>query len=181
MLPAIDQFQYVTRRAFQRVQIDCDAQLVTPGSYRAVRLRDLSRSGARLEMENPPPEGTTALLRWFSHESLCTVVWTSPIACGVSFVRPIAEEVVGASCGSVQTKEDDTPARLTQITFGKRRLRRRPVLVLNEESEPEGYNWTIVLMNPPDAPKTAAEEMFFFGSPIAHIALREYCMATGQA
>ena len=180
MVPAIDLYEHDTRRAFERVPVDCAAQLVTPGSYRSGRLRDLSRSGARLEIDNPPSEGTTAMLRWLSHDSLCTVVWASPVACGLAFVRPLAGEVVAASGVLSEGDPVPSPARLTQITFGKRRLTKKPVLTLNQPDEPERYNWSLVLANAPGARMTAAEEMFFYGSPLAHIAFKEYTALSGH-
>lgn len=161
------------RREFQRVEVDCSAQLVTPGSYRSAVLRDLSQTGARLELDEPPPEGTTALLRWQTHDTLCTVVWRSPVACGVAFVASIPEELTQTAPTAREERRTEPSARLTLINFGQRGRRKRPI-VIAELAQEEGYSWTLPLRRQLGSPAelTAAEEMFF-GSPLAHVALRD--------
>jgi hypothetical protein len=162
------------RRAFDRVRLDCPARLVTAGSYRVAQLCDLSRGGARLSLSNPPIEGTTGLLQWEAHESFGTVVWASDIACGIAFDTAIPAEWVA---GSEATAGHERPrAGVTKIEFGTKRRKpgagigdtpTRPVVA-------PGY-WTIALSQRPGSlPLTpdqmsAAEEMFFFGSPLAHV------------
>ena len=175
MDPQSESLWYVDRRVFSRVPVDRPARLITAGGYRTAELCDLSRGGARLSLGSPPAEGTTALLRWDMHEVLCTVVWSSDIACGVIFETPISDDVVdkSASLPSGKARRD---AGVTRIEFGKKR---RALLPSGEQEakpdQPRSMSWSIVLPHPSAgdilsvADMTAAQEMFFLGSPLAHV------------
>lgn len=49
-------------RAYERHPVDLSATLVYPGGLLPVRLRDVSESGALLELDRPPPAGTRVTL-----------------------------------------------------------------------------------------------------------------------
>jgi flagellar biosynthesis protein FlhG len=49
-------------RAYERHPVDLSATLVYPGGLLPVRLRDVSETGALLELERPPPAGTRVTL-----------------------------------------------------------------------------------------------------------------------
>lgn len=49
-------------RAYERHPVDLGATLVYPGGLLPVRLRDVSETGALLELERPPPPGTRVTL-----------------------------------------------------------------------------------------------------------------------
>ncbi len=49
-------------RAYERHPVDLSATLVYPGGLLPVRLRDVSESGALLEVDRPPPAGTRVTL-----------------------------------------------------------------------------------------------------------------------
>ena len=162
------------RRAFDRVRVDCPARLETAGSYRSVHLCDLSLSGARLLLNDPPAEGTTALLRWQTHESLCTIVWASDVACGVAFHSLLAQRAIAEASAAYNEASVRPVAGITKIEFGKSRRARRlgagPVQQIANGGTP---GWSIVLPRKPNGLRpgsmTVVEEMFFFGSPVAHI------------
>jgi hypothetical protein len=170
----------VERRAFERVRLDCPARLVTVGGQRVVQLCDLSRSGARLSVDNPPAEGITALLQWGPHESLCTVVWASESACGVAFEKMISPELVASGDELPPSDGDRLAAGVTRIQFGtKRRALASSVDHPPEKESAEIACWSLMLPRYPRetpitaAHMTAAEEMFFLGSPLAHVAVFE--------
>jgi len=167
---------FVEQRAFERVRLDCPARLITAGSYRSAQLCDLSQGGARLRLDNPPAEGTTALLQWNGHESLCRVVWASEIACGVAFETRISSDVVAGSDLPSLNGGGRPVAGVTKIGFGmKRRCLNSSVAESAAETASVLNCWSIVLSRHPGGPTSptagmsAAQEMFFFGSPLAHI------------
>jgi hypothetical protein len=179
---------FVERRAFERVRLDCPARLVTVGGQRVVQLCDLSRSGARLSVDDPPAEGITALLQWGSHESLCTVVWASETACGVTFEKMISPELLAGGEELPLGDGDRLAAGVTRIQFG----RKRRALALRVDNPPEKERgeiacWSLILPRYPRrtpvtaAHMSAAEEMFFLGSPLAHVAAFEAHLPASRA
>ena len=167
---------FVEQRAFERVRLDCPARLITAGSYRSAQLCDLSQGGARLRLDNPPAEGTTALLQWNGHESLCKIVWASEIACGLAFETRIPSDLVAGSDLSSLNGEGRPVAGVTKIGFGVKRRGLNPSIAEPSAEAPAVLNcWSIVLSRHPRGPTSptegmsAAQEMFFFGSPLAHI------------
>jgi hypothetical protein len=164
------------RRAFSRVPVQRPARLITAVGYRSVDLCNLSRGGARLLLDGPPALGTTALLRWDNYEVLCTVAWSSEMDCGVVFEKLVAEEVVEETAAA-PSRSERPGGGVTKIEFGKKR---RALIVSNEHRPtPDRHNnprcWSLVLprRSGGDALSlsnvTAAEELFFFGSPLAHV------------
>lgn len=73
-----------------RTKLFLGAQLVLPGEQaREVRIRDLSASGAKIDMASPPPVGTTLLLRRGAAEIAAEVVWVEAAGCGLRFAQAI--------------------------------------------------------------------------------------------
>lgn len=73
-----------------RTNLFLAASLVLPGQPgREVRVRNLSASGARVDLADPPPAGTTAILRRNSAKVAATIVWASPASCGLRFSEAI--------------------------------------------------------------------------------------------
>ena len=87
------------RRASRRVQVTCAAVIETMTKRAAGQLVDMSEAGARVRLADMPIVGSTAVLRWASHEAVCTVMWIDGEDCGVSFTTPIASEVVAETAG----------------------------------------------------------------------------------
>ncbi len=94
-------------------------QLQTAGGNWNGLLWDLSETGARVQVENPPASGLTALITWEDHERLCRIVWATGEMCGVVFDRPIPAAAVRGAAGP----NDGPQASLGNIPLGQRRSR----------------------------------------------------------
>jgi hypothetical protein len=112
----------VDRRQRVRLSIDVEAQLKLPSGERTVRITDISESGARLQLLDPPPVGAIGPLIWRSYEVFAKVVWANGAACEMEFERPIARSVVEATAegGEVQSL---SIAEVTNIPLGRKRSR----------------------------------------------------------
>ena len=107
------------RRGAARSRVAGEARLQTPGGDWQGLLWDLSESGARIQVENPPSVGATALLKWEANEWMCKVVWTIGDMCGVAFERKIAV----AAVRSAPAERTGPRASLDNIPLGQRRSR----------------------------------------------------------
>ena len=59
-------------------------------------LDDISRTGARLTLKDPPQRGCACVLKAHSIEPFCTVVWSAFGRCGLQFDERLAlEQVIG--------------------------------------------------------------------------------------
>ena len=118
--------QPIERRAVGRARTDCAARLQTPGGNWYGRLWDLSEGGARIKVDNPPPQGVTCLIGWHDNELFCRVVWSAEDMCGVLFERPISSAAVLATLGEPES-EAQAPAgpaaSVSNIPVGRRRGR----------------------------------------------------------
>jgi hypothetical protein len=115
---------HAERRSAVRTPVECPARLQTPSCDWSARLADISQRGARLRLSNPPRAGVSALLKWSVNEVFCVVAWANKDACGVSFERPIAREIVLETIG--ENFEATVPAAdLSKIRPGVRRMRRQ--------------------------------------------------------
>jgi hypothetical protein len=110
------------RRAANRTRIECPANLHLTIGVRQGMLWDLSTTGARIHTDNPPRTGTTALLKWQTHEAFCKVVWTTENQCGVQFDRPIARTLVDETVEEVEQPSGPVAA-VGNIPLGQKRSR----------------------------------------------------------
>ncbi|MCT2558094.1 PilZ domain-containing protein [Tsuneonella sp. YG55] len=110
----------VDRRACRRVQATCPAILQTMTTLTNGTLGDISETGARFEAVDPPGAGATALLRWGSHEAVCTIVWSEEDSCGVVFKQALPAEVVAETAALTCVREIPI-ASVGNITQGRRR------------------------------------------------------------
>ena len=118
--------QPIERRNVGRARTDCPARLRTPGGDWHGRLWDLSESGARVQVVNPPAEGVTCLIRWAGNELFCRVVWAADDMCGVLFERPISRAVVLETLGEPEPEAPSGPAAsVGNIPIGRRRSQLR--------------------------------------------------------
>ncbi|ANY20574.1 hypothetical protein A6F68_02070 [Tsuneonella dongtanensis] len=83
-------------------------------------LGDISETGARFEAAEPPGKGATALLRWGTHEAVCTVIWHDDGACGVWFQTPLSAELV-AETAALDRVVELPIASVGNITQGRKR------------------------------------------------------------
>lgn len=118
----------IERRAIGRARTDCAARLRTPGADWHGRLWDLSEAGARVQVENPPVQGTTCLIRWNENELFCRVMWSMDDMCGVLFERPIPGSAVMETIGEPEPEAPAGPAAsVGNIPIGRRRGQLRSV------------------------------------------------------
>jgi hypothetical protein len=124
---------------------------------------------------HPPQAGATALLKWEAQEAECTVVWTTEDTCGLAFQRPIDDSIVVATASLTRVIEEPIAA-LHNIPLGRKRSAQVAPETAPRAEPAKNSSWLIQLPRPRSSPGskeqasvTAAEEMFFFGSPLAHI------------
>jgi hypothetical protein len=110
-------------RASARVKIAIEARLRLTIGDRPGQLVDLSETGARIALPNPPPVGATVILLWFSHELFCKVIWTAQDACGLQFDRPITQEIVLEAIGQDFDPPATAAANRNNIPMGQKRPR----------------------------------------------------------
>jgi hypothetical protein len=166
----------VERRAARRVQVTCAANFRTLMGESAGTLLDLSKTGARIQLVDPPQPGTTGVLRWSRHEAICSVVWSTDDACGVSFDTAIDDAAVSESTRLNRVVEQPI-AVVNNIAPGRKRsARAAPESIPPRAESEDSWSWQIRLSRPRASlgsksrkPLVAAEEMFFYGSPLAHV------------
>lgn len=120
--------QPIERRAAGRARTDCPVRLRTPGTDWHGRLWDLSEAGARVQVANPPAQGTTCLIGWQANELFCRVMWSMDDMCGVLFERPIPAAAVMETLGEPEPEVPSGPAAsVGNIPIGRRRGQLRSV------------------------------------------------------
>jgi hypothetical protein len=82
------------RRIRARRRVLLSATLETPKGELQVRLRNLSSTGALIEMAHPPEVGTLVTLRRGRTIAPGTVRWATSVSIGLEFIRPIQESEV---------------------------------------------------------------------------------------
>ena len=82
------------RRILPRVRVLLSATLETPDGDQAVKLRNLSSTGARIDTDRPPLIGTLVTFRRGRTVAAGTVVWATPPSIGIEFIRPIHQSEV---------------------------------------------------------------------------------------
>lgn len=152
-LRSYDPETYVERRASRRVEVTCEAVLQTMTTLTRGALADISESGARFEATDPPGAGATALLRWGSHEAVCTIAWSDDGACGLTFKHALSLEVV-AETAALNRVFELPIASVGNISQGQKRsmpfLKRAPVE--EPSSPPVAVPQACEPSSPPSAP-----------------------------
>ncbi|MGE3691953.1 MAG: PilZ domain-containing protein [Novosphingobium sp.] len=117
---------HVERRIAARANVDVPAMLQTPGGTRSARLADLSETGARVLVGDPPKAGIVALIQIGEREIFCRIVWAGDDSCGIAFEKALSSELVAVITGKAPARRmpstiqtDRPPARKT---FGVRGL-----------------------------------------------------------
>lgn len=90
------------RRAGNRSNVMLGATLVVGAAHADVRIRNLSPTGALLELPLPPASGTRLRLRRFAHEASGRVIWSAQHRCGVAFDQQVsvADWIAAARAGA---------------------------------------------------------------------------------
>jgi hypothetical protein len=163
----------IERRKARRSRATCGASLRTLSGEVFGQLWDLSETGARISIANPPERGESALLKWSTEQVMCRIVWTEGDMCGLSFENPIASAVVSETARLLGIVEHPT-ATIDNIPIGRRRS--APGAASQPEPEPAinllaSHAAPEVPCLPPQRPQplTAEEEMFLYNSPLAHV------------
>ena len=110
----------IERRAARRTRATCAASVRTLTSESFGHLWDLSETGARVSLDNPPQAGESALLKWGPEKVMCSVVWTDRDMCGLSFDHPIDPAVVESSGRMIGIIEQPV-AEVGNIPVGRKR------------------------------------------------------------
>lgn len=84
------------RRQWPRQLMILPARLIGVTSEWAVRIRDLSPGGARIEAANLPEIGTDVLLKRGNEEVFGCIAWISGNHAGIEFEMPLEDEALDA-------------------------------------------------------------------------------------
>ena len=84
------------RRQWPRQLMLLSARLITVTSECPVRIRDLSRGGARVEGWDLPPVATDILLKRGAFEAFGTIAWIADNHCGIQFEAELPDEMFEA-------------------------------------------------------------------------------------
>lgn len=164
------------RRAARRWRATCAASLETLTGESFGQLWDLSETGARVMLDSAPPRGAAAMLKWEGHKVPCCVAWAADGMCGVAFKQPLDAGLVSATSRLIGDVERPI-ATVGNIRAGRKRSERKCDLGLLSDALEMGPSRLVIALQRRDelggtAPRdalTAGEEMFFFGSPLAHV------------
>ena len=110
----------VERRGARRTRATCAASLRTLTSEHFGYLWDLSQTGARVSVPDPPAEGQNAMLKWAGEKAMCRIVWVDHDLCGLEFEAPIDPGVVESSTRMIGIVEQPT-ATVGNIPVGRSR------------------------------------------------------------
>ncbi len=164
----------IERRSATRSRATCTACLRTLTDESFGQLWDISQTGARISIANPPAQGEAALLRWESTQVMCRVVWSENDMCGLSFESPISAEAVSATARLLGVVERPTAA-IGNIAAGRKRSAPgRSTAEAEREAGPANLlasharSEEAVAVRGDEA-LTAEEEMFLYNSPLAHV------------
>lgn len=115
---------HVERRVAARANVDFPAQLKTPGGTRNVTLADVSQTGAKVMVSDPPKVGIVALIQIGPREMFCRIAWSRDGCCGVAFEKPLPRELVvaitGNAGGQIVPLAQPASAPLRRKSFGLR-------------------------------------------------------------
>jgi hypothetical protein len=110
----------IERRAARRTRATCAASLRTLTRESIGHLWDLSETGARVAVDNPPEVGESAVLKWATEKVMCRVVWIDRDMCGLSFDSPIDPDIVASSARLIGIVEQPIAA-VGNIPVGRKR------------------------------------------------------------
>jgi hypothetical protein len=73
------------QRSQGRLAVRLVAKVASRARTHSAILENISKGGAKLTVDNPPPAGSEVILQWHGNELFGTVSWTSPTQCGLVF------------------------------------------------------------------------------------------------
>jgi hypothetical protein len=89
MLSLVDNASVDCRRQSERCRVFLTAKLVTTTDERPIKLRDLSETGALVEGEKVPEQGTDVVLMRGEFEVFARIAWSDGKRAGVQFDAPV--------------------------------------------------------------------------------------------
>ncbi|QUL38238.1 PilZ domain-containing protein [Erythrobacter sp. JK5] len=110
----------IERRRSGRMLVDIPVGLRTVSGMRECEMTNISDAGAKLELEDPPPEGVSGWLVLGEDEIYCTVVWSSEGTCGVAFEFVLQPGMIAQIAGE-RAKEIGPAANTSNIRLGRKR------------------------------------------------------------
>ena len=82
---------HIGRREKSRLRLELRARLDIVGGIKQCLVTDISKTGARIEVDTPPRPGECCMLLADTLECFGTVVWRSNTACGLRFDEEIRD------------------------------------------------------------------------------------------
>lgn len=80
-----------------RLDVRLHAAIKTYSGSRAAILENISKSGAKLSVQDSVSKGTQVIVEWHGYQAFGTVAWTSTTHCGVILSSPVTEAVLRAT------------------------------------------------------------------------------------
>jgi hypothetical protein len=77
------------KRTQGRLAVRLVARLASKVRTHSAILENISKSGAKLSIDNPPQVGSEVILQWHGNELFGEVSWTSPTQCGLVFASTV--------------------------------------------------------------------------------------------
>jgi len=77
------------KRTQGRLAVRLVARLASKVRTHSAILENISKSGAKLAVDNAPQIGSDVILKWHGHELLGRVSWTSATHCGLVFEKTV--------------------------------------------------------------------------------------------
>mgnify|MGYP001302380382 CR=1 FL=1 len=109
-------FGKLGNRAMARLATDLDAGLVLPERSARCIVENVSRTGCRLQLSEPPRVGATVLVRVERIETLGSVAWVRGSRCGIRFAAPLEVRALERLRWIVEHGSDHEQNSLTHAT-----------------------------------------------------------------
>lgn len=84
----------INRRDDSRLRVELNAKLDLVSGLKSCILNDISRTGARIELPNPPRAGECGVLMIADIKAFGMIVWRSKIGCGLRFDHSLHESAL---------------------------------------------------------------------------------------
>lgn len=82
------------KRTQGRLAVRLVARLASRVRTHSAILENISKSGAKLTIDNPPPVGSEVILQWHGNELFGEVSWISPTQCGLVFAAMVPPDLL---------------------------------------------------------------------------------------
>jgi hypothetical protein len=82
------------KRSQGRLAVRLVARLASRVRSHSAILENISKSGAKLSIDDPPKVGSEVILQWHGNELLGEVSWSSATQCGLVFAATVPPELL---------------------------------------------------------------------------------------